>query len=138
MKVIVQQAKDLVMIGKGDSGHWVVMDGPKKFKGEEAGARPMELLLISLGGCTGMDVISLLDKMKVKYKDLRIEIEAQRADEHPKVFKDIKINYIIWGKDVDENAFKKAIELSQTKYCSVSVMLKKACKLSYSYKIIRE
>ncbi len=138
MKVVVQQAKGLTFIGKGNSNHWIVMDGPEKFKGSDAGIRPMELMLVSLGGCTGMDVISLLDKMKVKYSDFRIEVEAERAQEHPKVFTRIHIKYIIYGRDVDEQSFKKAIELSQSKYCSISAMLKKICNLTYSYEIVRK
>lgn len=95
----------------------------------------MELLLISLGGCTGMDVISLMDKMRVPYDRLKIEISTETAEEHPKYYTKIHIHYIIYGKDLPLDKVEKAINLSQEKYCSVSYMLGKAAELTYDHEI---
>ncbi len=124
------------MIGKGDSNHWVPLDGPADFGGKEAATKPMELVLIALGGCTGMDVISILKKMRVNYEELDIEISATRKEEHPKIFESIHIKYKIKGKEVEENKFKKAIEKSQNKYCSVSAILKQSAEVTYEYEIV--
>lgn len=135
MKVAINQIQGLALAGKGESKHWVVMDGPEKFSGLEAGSRPMEVFLISLAGCTGMDVVSLLEKMRVKLDDFKMEVEAERAETHPKVFTKIHIEYLFFGKDIDPEKVEKAIDLSQNKYCSASAMLKKAVDITTSYKI---
>ena len=135
MKVTINQIQGIALAGKGDSKHWVVMDGPEKFSGLEAGSRPMELFLISLAGCTGMDVVSLLEKMRVKLDDFKMEVEAERAETHPKVFTKIHIEYLFFGNDIDPAKVEKAIDLSQNKYCSASAMLKKAVNITTSYKI---
>jgi len=135
MKVTINQIQGIALAGKGDSRHWVVMDGPEKFSGLEAGSRPMELFLISLAGCTGMDVVSLLEKMRVKLDDFKMEVEAERAETHPKVFTKIHIEFLFWGKDIDPAKVEKAIDLSQNKYCSASAMLKKTVDITTSYKI---
>lgn len=134
-KVEVVQTHGMTMMGRGESNHWVVMDGPERFRGHEAATRPMELLLISLGGCTGMDVISLMDKMRVPYNRLRLEISAERAEEHPKYYTKIHIHYIIYGKNLPVDKVEKAIDLSQNRYCSVSYMLRKSSELTYDYEI---
>ncbi|MGQ9788852.1 MAG: OsmC family protein, partial [Candidatus Hadarchaeaceae archaeon] len=95
------------------------MDSSPEFGGTDAGTRPMELILIALGGCTGMDVASILEKMQVYYTDFKIVINAERANEHPKKFTKVHIKYSIRG-NVPEEKFKKAIELSQTKYCPIT------------------
>lgn len=136
MKVEVKQADGLTLIGKGESGHWIVMDTTKEFGGNEAATKPMELLLISLAGCTGMDVISLLKKMRVDFQDLKVRVEAERRDKHPRVFTNIKIEYIVYGEDIDEEKLKKAINKSQEKYCSASAMLKKSVPISYTYQVL--
>lgn len=124
-------------MGKGKTNHWVVMDGPFELGGSEAGTRPMELVLVALGGCTGMDVVSILGKMKVKFTDFKISITAEEKEEYPKIFKKIHIKYLIYG-DVPEDKVKKAIELSQTRYCSVSGILRKSAEVTYEYEILRE
>jgi len=134
-KVEVVQTHGMTMMGRGESNHWVVMDGPEKFRGHEAATRPMELLLISLGGCTGMDVISLMDKMRVPYDRLKIEISYERAQEHPKYYTKIRIHYIIYGKDLPVDKVEKAINLSQNRYCPISYMLRKSSELTYDYEI---
>ena len=136
MKVNIHHVKGITMVGKADSGHWVTMDGPEDVGGANAGSRPMELLLIALGGCTGMDVLSILQKMRVDLDDFQIEIDADRVSEHPKVFSRIKINYLFYGKNIPVESVKRAIELSETKYCSASIMLRNSCEITTEYKII--
>ncbi len=138
--VEVVQARGLTMIGRAKgSGVWVPMDGPYRFRGSNAGIRPMEMFLVSLGGCTGMDVISLMDKMKVPYRKLALYVDSERASEHPKVYTKIHVHYTIYGDipgEKDIGNIEKAIELSQTKYCSVSAMVRNAgIELTYDYEI---
>jgi len=111
-EVEIVQTHGMTMIGRGESNHWVVMDGPEKFRGHEGGTRPMELLLVSLGGCTGMDVISLMDKMRVPYDKLKVDISTERAEEHPKYYTKINIHYIIYGKGLPRDKVEKAISLT--------------------------
>ena len=135
MKAEVVQVRGLTFVGKAASGHWIPMDGPADFKGSDAATRPKELLLISLGGCTGADVASILDKMKENIADFAIDIDAESATEHPKVFTKIHITYKFWGEELKESNIEKAIFLSQDKYCSVSAMLKKTVEITHSYEI---
>jgi putative redox protein len=123
-------------VGAGWSGTGVLMDAARDFGGDERGARPFELLLVGLAGCTGMDVVSLLRKMRVDFTELELEIEAEKSEEHPHVFTDINLVYIVTGRDIDEDKVKRAIELSQDKYCSVSAMLRKACPVNWTYRIV--
>jgi len=113
-----------------------VMDGPKIFKGAEAGTRPMELVLIALGGCTGMDVISLLSKRRAPLQNLELRLEAEQAKEHPRVFTHIYINYIFRGKGLKNEDIKWAIEASQNKYCPATAMLGGTAEISYSWEIV--
>ena len=136
MKAIVRHSGNMSFIGKSESNHWVIMDTTKKIGGEEASVRPMELILIGLGGCTGVDVISILNKMRVKLDKFEVNIEAEQAEDYPKVFKKIHIEYIFHGKDLKKENLERAIKLSQEKYCSVSAMLRNTAELTYSYKII--
>jgi putative redox protein len=98
----------------------------------------MELVLIALAGCTGMDVVSLLKKMRVDFSRFEIKVKGARREEHPKTFTRIDLEYIVYGKDVNEQAVKRAIELSQEKYCSVSALIKPNCSVNYTYQIVRE
>lgn len=127
----VVNVKGMVFVGRSESNHWMVMDGSGKYGGYEAAITPMEALLVSLGGCTGMDVVSILDKMGVRYNSFEMEIEGERSEEHPKVYTSIHIKYIFRGKDLPMEKLKRAVELSQTKYCSVSAMLRKAADLTW-------
>ncbi len=138
--VEIVQARGMTAIGRAKGSNvWVVMDGPYKFGGSDAGIRPMELFLVSLGGCTAMDVISLMDKMKVPYRKLKIGIDYERKDEHPKVYTKIFLHYVIYGEITEEKDIKnieKAIALSQEKYCSVSAMVKAGgIELVHDYEI---
>jgi putative redox protein len=135
VRVEFKQAYGMTVMARANSNHWVVMDSQEESGGHNAGPKPMELILMGLAGCTGMDVISILDKMKVKYNDFRIEIEAEKATEHPKVYTKIHLKYRIWG-DVSEDKLSTAIELSRTKYCSVRAMLSKAAEITDEHEII--
>ena len=136
MKGEIIQIKGLSFVAKADSNHWISLDGPKEFFGSEASSRPMELLLLSLGGCTGSDVVSILTKKKVKLKNFEINLNAERAKQHPKIFTKIHIEYLFYGKDLNPNHLERAIELSQNKYCPVTMMLKPKVSITSSYKII--
>ncbi len=134
-KAYIKQIKGIAFAGKTDSNHWITMDGPEEFGGSNAGVRPKELLLIGLGGCTGSDVVSILQKKKIKLQDFEINISADAAEEHPQVFTRIHIEYVFYGDDLPVKDIERAIELSQTKYCSVTKMLEKAAEVTHSYKI---
>ncbi len=136
MKAVVRHSGNMSFIGKSESNHWVIMDTTKKVGGEEASVRPIELILIGLGGCTSVDVISILNKMRVKLDKFEVNIDANQAEDYPKVFKKIHIEYIFHGKDLKKGNLERAIKLSQEKYCSVSAMLRNTAELTYSYKII--
>jgi putative redox protein len=135
MKAEVVNVRGITFIGKAGSGHWTTMDGSTDFGGSEASSTPKELVLTALGGCTGADVASILNKMKEKYSRFEINLDAEIAEEHPKVFTKIHMNYIFWGNNLKEENISKAISLSQDKYCSVSAMLKESVELTYSHKI---
>ncbi len=117
------------------SGHKIIMDSAAAHGGEDAGPRPMELLLVSLGGCTGMDVIAILNKMKHPIDSLEIEVTGERAPEHPKVYTRLHIIYRFKGKNLQLDKIEKAVRLSQEKYCSVSEMLRKTARLTYSIEV---
>ena len=135
-KAYIKQIKGITFAGRTDSNHWVTMDGPENFSGSDAGIRPKELILLSLGGCTGSDVVSILQKKKVDFNDFEINISAEMAEEHPKVFTTIHVEYVVYGNNIQEKDVERAIELSTTKYCAVSKMLAATVKLTHSYKIL--
>jgi len=135
-KVYLKQVKGLTLAAKGESNHWITMDGPENLGGNNAGIRPKELVLIALAGCTGSDVVSILQKKKVKLTDFEINITAQQTEEHPKVFTSIDLEYVFYGEDINLNDVERAIELSTTTYCAVSAMLKKAMTINHTYRIV--
>jgi len=126
---VTWQKEGLRFVGHIDGSPDVIMDG-------ENGPTPMELVLMALGGCTGMDVISILQKMRQDVKDFEVNLSAERAQEHPKIFTRINLEYVVYGSNIEENSLKRAIELSQEKYCGVGNMLKKAAEITYSWKIV--
>ncbi len=135
MQVYLKQVKGITMAAKGNSNHWVMMDSEEAFGGSKAAATPMEMVLIALGGCTSMDVISITNKMRVNLDCFEVIISADRATEHPKVFTNIQIDYYFFGDNIKEVDIKRAVDLSQEKYCSVSAMLKSSVQLTYAYHI---
>jgi len=111
--------------------HKIVLDADEKVGGKNRGPRPKPLTLVSLGGCTGMDVISILKKMRVKPDYFNVQVEGELTEEHPKYYHTITITYIFRGKDLPVEKLEKAINLSQDKYCGVSAMLNKAVKIEH-------
>ena len=137
-KAYIKQLKGITFVGKADSNHWITMDGAKDFGGSDAGIRPKELILLGLGGCTGSDVVSILAKKRVKLDDFEINIETEVSEQHPQVFTKLHLEYVFYGKDINTKDVERAIELSQTKYCGVTAMLKKAVEMTHSYRIEAE
>ena len=134
----ITYVKGLQFVGDSSSGHAVVMDGEPSVGGHNTGPRPMELLLLGAGGCSGMDVISILKKKRQEVTGLEIRVKGKKAEDYPKKFTHITIEFIVKGRDISEEAVKKAIELSMNKYCSVKATLEGAAKIGFSYKIIQE
>ena len=128
----------LQFVGEAASGHAIVMDGDKEVGGRNTGARPMELLLIGLGGCSGMDVVSILKKKKQEINGVEIKVKGEKAENYPKKFTDIDIEFTVRGRNVSEDAVKRAVELSMEKYCSVKATLEGSAKVTWSYKIVEE
>lgn len=112
-------------------GHKVITDGPEDIGGNDLGPRPKQLLLAGLIGCTGIDVMSILKKMKIDLDDLSIEVEAENAEEHPRVYKKIHLTYRFKGKNLPRQNIERAVSLSQEKYCAVAAMLRKAAPITY-------
>jgi putative redox protein len=133
MKVVVKHLEKLKFEGENSDGKKIVMDAKPPF-GEGEAPSPVELLLMALGGCTAMDVISILNKKRLKVEDFRVEVEGKRKETHPKVFTEIKIHYHFKG-DLPQKAVEQAIRLSMEKYCSVSAMLKQSAKVEWDYTI---
>ncbi len=134
-KAYVKQLKGITLIGKTDSNIWITMDGPEEFGGSNAGIRPKELVLLALAGCTGSDVVSILQKKRAKLEDFEIFINAETREEHPQVFTKIHIDYVFYGSELKKEDIERAIELSSTKYCSVQAMLKPSVEITHSYRI---
>ncbi len=122
-------------VGSADSGHAVVMDAAPAVGGNNTGPKPMELLLMAFGGCSGMDVISILRKKKQNVSRLELNVKGEQAKDHPHIYTAIHIEYVITGQDISEDALKRAIELSLEKYCSVGATLGRAAKITHSYKV---
>lgn len=137
MKARIKWTEQAQFIGSSDSGHAVVMDGPADGGGRNLGLRPMELVLLGTGGCTAYDVVDILKKSRQPIRDCVVEIDAERADEAPKVFTRIHIRFVVTGKGLSEAAVKRAVDLSAEKYCSASIMLKRAgVEISHEYRIV--
>ena len=137
VKARIKWLEDACFQGETDSGHTILMDGPPELGGANRGARPMETLLIGMGGCTAFDVVSILRKGRQTINDCVVEIEAQRAEEVPKVFTHIHLKYVVSGEDLQEAKVKRAVELSAEKYCSATIMLSAAVEITHSYEVVQ-
>jgi len=135
-KAFIKQLKGVTLAGKSDTNHWVLMDGSEEFGGSRAASSPKELVLIGLGGCTANDVVNILKKKRVKLDGFEMNLTAEESNEHPKVFTKINIEYVFYGNDIAVKDVERAIELSTTKYCSISKMLEKSVELTHSYSIM--
>ena len=131
MKARVKWVEKRTFLGESGSGHSVVMDGAPDAGGRDLGIRPMETLLLGMGGCTAFDVVHILEKARETVIDCELEIEADRAEEDPKVFTQIKIRYIVSGKNLSRDKVQRAVDLSAEKYCSASIMLGKVANISH-------
>ncbi|MDH5185256.1 MAG: OsmC family protein [Gammaproteobacteria bacterium] len=139
MKARVKWVEEATFVAESGSGHAVVMDGPPDLGGRNLGVRPMEMLLLGMGGCTAFDVIHILKKGRQQVTDCVAELEAERADEDPKIFTKIHVHFMVKGKDLDEKRVARAVELSAEKYCSASIMLANGgVEISHDYEIIQE
>ncbi len=136
MNTSVRWTAGMQFAGTGEAGTALTMDARPEHGGQGTGPSPMETLLLSLGGCTGMDVVSILTKMRAPLDGLEIRITADRAEEHPKIFTRIALEYVVSGAGLRPDQVSRAIELSQTRYCSVSAMLRRATTLTYSWRIV--
>jgi len=123
-------------VGESGSGHSVVMDGSPEHGGRNLGVRPMEMLLIGLGGCTAFDVVLMLQKSRQNVIDVEVALDADRAEEIPQVFTEIKAHFKVWGKDLSAKHVERAVTLSAEKYCSATKMLEKTATISYTWEII--
>ncbi len=135
MKCRVKWLDHMSFVGESGSGHSVVMDGAPEAGGRNLGVRPMEMLLLGLGGCTAFDVVSILHKSRQQMVDCAVEIEAERAGEIPKVFTKIHLHFIISGKELDQKKVAKAVTLSADKYCSASRMLEKTAAITHDFEV---
>ena len=138
MKARAKLIEGMAFLGEAGSGHTVVMDGSPEYGGRNIGIRPMELLLVGLAGCTAFDVVNILRKGRENVADCIVEVSATRADEDPKVFTAIHLDYTVKGKGLAEAKVKRAIELSKEKYCSASIMLGKSAEITYGWKVESE
>lgn len=138
MQVKIQRYKNMSFVGETASGHAVVMDTAAEHGGQNLAPRPMEMVLLGLGGCSSFDVVSILQKARQKVADCQLLISASRSDKAPKVFTHIKLEYTIIGSDLNPKQVARAVRLSKEKYCSVSKMLEHSATIEYSYKIVEQ
>lgn len=136
MKARIKWLEGAAFVGESGSGHSVVMDGPPDSGGRDMGIRPMEMLLIGMGGCTAFDVMLILGKARQPVTDCVVEIDAQRAGQVPKVFTRIHVHFIVSGDGLSDKWVERAIHLSAEKYCSASIMLGKAAEITHDYEIV--
>ena len=136
MKATVKWLDNMSFVGESESGHSVVMDGPPDSGGRNMGVRPMEMVLLGMGGCTAFDLVLILQRQRQQVIDCRVELDAERADEAPKVFTRIHVHYVVTGKGLDEKKVARAVEMTAEKYCSVSIMLAKSADITHDFEII--
>jgi len=138
MKSKVVWKGGLAFTGSAEEGYLIPLDAKKAVGGHDLGFRPLQLFAIGLVGCTGMDVISILQKKRQDVTDFEVTAEIKRADQHPKVFTKILITYTVTGKNLDRDAVERAVELSETKYCGAQAMLKETAEISHEIVIHQE
>ena len=136
MKARVKWVEDATFLGESASGHAVVMDGPPESGGRDLGIRPMEMILLGMGGCTAFDVVMILKKARQPVTDCVVEMEAERAASEPKVFTRIHVHFVVTGSGLSDKQVARAVELSAEKYCSASIMLGKAVDITHDYEIV--
>ncbi|MCW8956620.1 MAG: OsmC family protein [Gammaproteobacteria bacterium] len=138
MKARVKWLDNMSFVGESGSGHSIVMDGAPDSGGRNLAARPMEMVLMGMGGCTAFDVVTILKKARQPIDDCIVELSAERAEDIPKIFTKIHVHYIVKGRGLSEKQVEKAVNLTAEKYCSVSIMLAKSAEITHDFKIVEE
>lgn len=136
MRATIKWVDNVMFVGQSGSGHGVVIDGPPEAGGNNAGVRPMELVLMGLGACTSFDVVSILKKSRQDVTDCHAELEAERADTVPQVFTRIHVHFVVSGKNLRPKQVERAVNLSADKYCSASIMMAKTAEITHDFEII--
>ena len=135
MRATVKWIDGAAFVGESGSGHAMVIDGAPEAGGRNIGPRPMEMMLIGLGGCSAFDVVLILRKSRQAVTDCRVELEAERADTAPRVFTRIRMVFVVSGKELRESAVRRAVDLSAEKYCSATAMLRASVEITHEYRI---
>ncbi|KKJ75948.1 peroxiredoxin [Kiloniella litopenaei] len=138
MKTRVKWIENVAFMAESGSGHAVVMDGAVEGGGRNLGPRPMEMLLMGMGGCSAYDVVYILKRGRENVEDVDVDVEAERADKDPKVFTKIHMHFRVKGEGLNEKKVERAVELSADKYCSASIMLGKAAEVTHSFELVKE
>lgn len=136
MKARIKWVEERTFLGESGSGHTIVMDGDPAAGGRNLGVRPMETVLLGLGGCTAYDVVEILQRSREPVVDCVINIDAERAETDPKVFTKIRLHYVISGRGLNPNKVERAVNLSAEKYCSASIMLGKTAEITHDIEIV--
>ena len=136
MQAKIKWVEDMMFMGQSGSGHAVIMDGPPNLGGKNMGIRPMEMMLMGLGGCTAFDVMLILKRSRQDVTDCVAELSAQRAETDLKVFTKIHIHFVVTGHNLKEKVVQRAVELSATKYCSASIMLAQSVEITHDYELL--
>jgi len=136
MHARVKWLDHMSFVGESGSGHSLVLDGSPEHGGRNLGVRPMEMLLIGLGGCTAFDVVLMLQKSRQKVVDVEVSLDAVRSEDIPHVFTHIKAHFKVWGKSLSEKHVERAVNLSAKKYCSATKMLEKTAEIVYTWEIL--
>ena len=138
MKARVKWLDNMSFVGESGSGHSVVMDGPPEDGGRNLGVRPMEMVLLGMGGCTAFDVVHILKRARQDIVDCEVELSAERASEVPKVFTKIHVHYIVKGRGLSKKQVARAVEMTAEKYCSVSIMLSSSVEITHDFQLVNE
>jgi putative redox protein len=136
MKARIKWVQDVMFVGESGSGHSVVMDGAPAAGGRNLGVRPMEMMLLGLGGCSAFDVMMILKRGREAVTDCVVELDGERAETDPKVFTKVALRYVVTGRNLDRKKVERAVQLSAEKYCSASAMFGKTAKLEHTIEII--
>ncbi|HKJ67854.1 MAG TPA: OsmC family protein [bacterium] len=137
MEITAKFVGQRTFLARGDSRHWVAIDTREQVGGSNSASSPMELVLMGLASCTGLDVVAILEKRRVTLTDYEIRVSAERAEDHPRVYTDIHLKFIFTSQDLTDKDAERAIHLSETKYCSVTAMLEKTAEITTEFEILR-
>ena len=135
MKAVVIHVKGGGFVGRSESKHWTVMDWSEATGGTAGAPTPMEMVLMALGSCSAVDVVQILAKQRTPVESLRVELDAERREEHPRIFTKIRLDYAVKGAGIREAALERAIKLSEEKYCSVAAMLRGSVEITSSHRL---